>query len=131
MNRRWTPSAWKGLAAACLVAGVVKIGIALFLFSDLSCPSGCICDLPSSIYAYPMVCIFLGILWPCRSVQYMKLARNAPANAALTQFHRALNDGQTHASTSSDPSQLSGPSQVAIEVEGMPVSSDTHTNPKV
>ena len=26
---------------------------------------------------------------------------------------------------------LVGPSQVAIEVEGMPVSSDTHTNPNV
>ena len=83
-------------------------------------------------------------MWLCLGLSRLA-PENAPANAALSEFHGpALNDGQAHASAAArpaaavarpasaaarcGPSQLSGPSQV--EIAGMPVSQETQLTPE-
>lgn len=95
---------WKKLSTICVIFAIIKLGVAVTLFLFPYCPSACsYCVLSSYNNLYPCVCIGLAVSWVVRARRFWKLAANGPANAALTDFHRALNDGGTRRNELSQP----------------------------
>ena len=72
---RWSLSAWKHTAAWCLLFGVAKIGVSIWFFIDIRCPSGCTCTGLGTWYLYPSITMFFGIVWILRAKQISNLAR--------------------------------------------------------
>ena len=93
--RQQIAASWKKLAFACIFFAIIKAGIALALFLYPYCPDSCAnCSLSNYLYSYPCVILLVAAVWLFRAYHFWKLAGNAPANAALSQFHEALNGGR-------------------------------------
>ena len=109
--------AWRVLASASFHAGailLVQFLLGVILLSMISCPEACKCaEMPTQLYLYPILCIFLGMVWLYRGRSYHRLINNTAATAALQQFGAAqLN----RAPSSEEVSHVNGDVVVAMGV---------------
>ena len=106
--------AWRVLAYASFLAGAAKFLLGLILLSMIGCPEACKCaEMPTQLYLYPILCIFLGMVWLYRGRSYHRLINNTAATAALQQFGAAqLN----RAPSSEEVSHVNGDVVVAMGV---------------
>ena len=106
--------AWRVLAYASFLAGAAKFLLGLILLSMIGCPEACKCaEMPTQLYLYPILCLFLGMVWLYRGRSYHRLINNTAATAALQQFGAAqLN----RAPSSEEVSHVNGDVVVAMGV---------------
>ena len=105
--------AWRALAYASFLAGAAKFLLGVILLSLIGCPEACKCALPTQLYLYPTLCLFLGMVWLFRGRSYHRLINNTAATAALQQFGAAqLN----RAPSSEEVSHVNGDVVVAMGV---------------
>jgi len=112
-GRMLAAPAWRALAYASFLAGAAKFLLGVILLSLIGCPEACKCALPTQLYLYPTLCLFLGMVWLFRGRSYHRLINNTAATAALQQFSAAqLN----RAPSSEEVSHVNGDVVVAVGV---------------
>ena len=113
-GRMLAAPAWRALAYASFLAGAAKFLLGLILLSMIGCPEACKCaEMPTQLYLYPILCLFLGMVWLYRGRSYHRLINNTAATAALQQFGAAqLN----RAPSSEEVSHVTGDVVVAMGV---------------
>ena len=113
--------AWRVLASASFHAGailLVQFLLGVILLSMISCPEACKCaEMPTQLYLYPILCLFLGMVWLYRGRSYHRLINNTAATAALQQFDRQFSAAQLNRAPSSEEvSHVNGDVVVAMGV---------------
>ena len=110
--------AWRALAYASFLAGAAKFLLGLILLSMIGCPEACKCaEMPTQLYLYPILCLFLGMVWLYRGRSYHRLINNTAATAALQQFDRQFSAAQLNRAPSSEEvSHVNGDVVVAMGV---------------
>ena len=110
--------AWRVLAYASFLAGAAKFLLGLILLSMIGCPEACKCaEMPTQLYLYPILCLFLGMVWLYRGRSYHRLINNTAATAALQQFDAQFSAAQLNRAPSSEEvSHVNGDVVVAMGV---------------
>ena len=115
--------AWRVLASASFHAGailLVQFLLGVILLSMISCPEACKCaEMPTQLYLYPILCLFLGMVWLYRGRSYHRLRNTTAATAVLQQFDRQFSAAQLNRAPSSEEvSHLNGD---VVVVMGVPL----------
>lgn len=69
------------------IAAVIKVTIGVLLLTAFSptCPSGCYCGTYHPSYIYPLIVIFVGVVWAARSKKFYALSQQDPTVEAPTR----------------------------------------------